>query len=57
MIQIISAGASTDYQRRIIDTFINATCVFDDKLAFAYIVHDGTEFITLKEIKAAFGSD
>ena len=31
--------------------------VLDDKLAFTYNFHDGTETITLKEIEAAFGSD
>ena len=46
-----------NYQRQIIDTFINAIYVFDDKLAFTYNFHDGTETITLKEIEAAFGSD
>ena len=47
----------TNYQRQIIDAFINAIYVFDDKLAFTYNFHDGTETITLKEIEAAFGSD
>ena len=46
-----------EYQRQIIDIFINAIYVFDDKLAFTYNFHDGTETITLKEIEAAFGSD
>ena len=49
--------SDTNYQRQIIDTFINAIYVFDDKLAFTYNFHDGTETITLKEIEAAFGSD
>ena len=47
----------TNYQRQIIDAFINAIYVFDDKLAFTYNFHDGTETITLKAIEAAFGSD
>ena len=46
-----------NYQHQIIDTFINSIYVFDDKLAFTYNFHDGTETITLKEIEAAFGSD
>ena len=45
------------YQRQIIDIFINAIYVFDDKLAFTYNFHDGTETVTLKEIETAFGSD
>ena len=45
------------YQKQIIDTFINSIYVFDDKLAFTYNFKDGTEAITLAEIQAAFGSD
>ena len=45
------------YQKQIIDTFINSIYVFDDKLAFTYNFKDGTETITLAEIQAAFGSD
>ena len=45
------------YQKQIIDTFINSIYVFDDKLAFTYNFKDGTETITLTEIQAAFGSD
>ena len=46
-----------NYQRQIIDIFINSIYVFDDKLAFTYNFHDSTETITLKDIEAAFGSD
>jgi len=45
------------YQKQIIDTFINSIYVFDDKLVFTYNFKDGTEAITLKDIEAAFGSD
>jgi len=45
------------YQKQIIDTFINSIYVFDDKLVFTYNFKDGTETITLAEIQAAFGSD
>ena len=45
------------YQKQIIDTFINSIYVFDDKLVFTYNFKDGTETITLTEIQAAFGSD
>ena len=52
-------GSADDpqYQKQIIDTFINSIYVFDDKLAFTYNFKDGTETITLAEIQAAFGSD
>ena len=45
------------YQKQIIDTFINSIYVFDAKLVFTYNFKDGTETITLAEIQAAFGSD
>lgn len=46
-----------DYQKQIIDTFINAICVFDDKLVFTYNFKDGTEAIPLKAVEDAFGSN
>ena len=46
-----------DYQKQIIDTFINAICVFDDKLVFTYNFKDGTETVPLKAVEDAFGSD
>ena len=52
-------GRSDDpeYQRQIIDTFINSIYVFDDRLVFTYNFKDGTETVSLKDIEAAFGSD
>ena len=47
----------TEYQKQIIDTFINAIYVFDDKLVFTYNFKDGTEAIPLKAVEDAFGSD
>jgi len=46
-----------DYQKEIIDTFLNSVYVYDDRLVFTYNYKDGTETLTLKEIEAAFGSD
>ena len=46
-----------EYQKQIIDTFINSIFVFDDRLVFTYNFKDGTETMTLDDIKAAFGSD
>ena len=46
-----------EYQKQIIDTFINAICVFDDKLVFTYNFKDGTEAIPLKAVEDAFGSN
>lgn len=46
-----------EYQKQIIDTFINSIYVYDDKLVFTYNFKDGTETITPKDIEEAFGSD
>ena len=46
-----------DYQKEIIDTFLNSIYVYDDRLVFTYNYRDGTETLTLKDIEAAFGSD
>ena len=46
-----------EYQKQIIDTFINAIYIFDDKLVFTYNFKDGTEAIPLKAVEDAFGSD
>ena len=47
----------TDYQKEIIDTFLNSIYVYDDRLVFTYNYRDGTETLTKKDIEAAFGSD
>ena len=46
-----------EYQKQVIDTFINSIYVLDDKLILTYNFREGTETITLKEIEEAFGSD
>lgn len=46
-----------EYRRRIVDTFVNAVYVYDDRLVFTYNFKDGTEMITKKEIEEAFSSD
>jgi hypothetical protein len=46
-----------DYQKEIIDTFINAIYVFDDRLVFTYNYKDEKEEITLKDIEDTYGSD
>jgi hypothetical protein len=48
---------SVDYQRQIIDIFINSIRVFDDRIIFAYNYKDGSETISLADIEAALGSD
>jgi hypothetical protein len=47
----------SEYQKQVIDTFINSIYVFDDRLVLTYNFEDGTETITLEEIKETFGSD
>jgi len=46
-----------EYQKQIIDIFLNSIYVYDDKLVFTYNFKDGTETITLAEIEAALCSD
>ncbi len=46
-----------DYQKEIIDTFLNSIYLYDDRLVLTYNYKDGTETLTLQEIEAAFGSD
>ena len=48
---------SLEYRKRIIDTFVNAVFLFDDKLVITYNFKGGTETITLRDIEAAYGSD
>lgn len=43
-----------DQRQRLIDTFVNAVYVFDDKLVLTFNYRDGTETITLQDIE---GSD
>ncbi len=49
--------ANRDFQKRLIDTFVNAVYVFDDKLVLTYNYQHGTQTISLDEIESALGSD
>ena len=49
--------ANRDFQKRLIDTFVNAVYVFDDKLVLTYSYQHGTQTISLEEIESALGSD
>ena len=46
-----------DFQKRLIDTFVNAVYVFDDKLVLTYNYQHGTRTISLDEIASALSSD
>ena len=48
---------SVDYQRQIIDIFVNSIRLYDDKIIFTYNYKDGTETISLADVEAALGSD
>lgn len=48
---------SREYQKRIINTFVNSLYLFDVRLGITYNFKGGTETITLKDIEAAYGSD
>ena len=44
------------YQKEIIDIFINSIYVYDDKYVFTYNFKDNTDALTLEEVNFAFGS-
>ena len=46
-----------EYQKEIIDSFLNSVYIYDDRLVLTYNYRDGTQTLTLREIEAAFGSD
>lgn len=49
--------ANRDFQKRLIDTFVNAVYVFEDKLVLTYNYQHGTQTISLDEIASALSSD
>lgn len=46
-----------DFQKEIIDIFVNSVFVYDDRLLLTYNFKDGTQTLTLQEIEAALSSD
>ncbi len=48
--------ANRGFQKRLIDTFVNAVYVFDDKLVLTYNYQHGTQTISLDEIESALSS-
>ena len=46
-----------ELQKRLIDTFVNAVFVYEDKLVLTYNYQHGTQTITLKEVDDFLGSD
>ena len=44
------------YRKRIIDIFVNAVYVYEDKLVFTYNFRDGNETVSLADIKLSLGS-
>ncbi|NLV86648.1 MAG: recombinase family protein, partial [Clostridiales bacterium] len=44
-------------RQRLIDTFINAIYLFDDKIVLTFNYKDGTRTVSLDEIENTFGSD
>jgi len=46
--------SNENHRRTLVDTFVNAVYIFDDKTVLTFNGKDGTETVTLKEIQ---GSD
>ena len=44
-------------RQRLIDTFINAIYVYDDRIVFTFNYKDGTKTINLDDVRQSFGSD
>lgn len=47
---------SPEYRRRLIDTFVNAIYLFDDRIVLTYNYKDGSQTVTLAEVEETFGS-
>ena len=45
-----------DAYKRIIDIFVNAVYVYEDKLVFTYNFRDGNETVSLADVELALGS-
>jgi DNA invertase Pin-like site-specific DNA recombinase len=48
---------SEEQRKRLIDTFVNAVYVYDDRLVLTFNYQDGTESVTISDIESALGSD
>ena len=46
-----------DHRRRLIDSFVNAIYLFDDRLVITFNYKEGTKTMTFAEIEDVFGSD
>lgn len=46
-----------NYQKQIIDIFLNSIYVYDDRYVFTYNFHSGTETIPREAVEEDFGSD
>ena len=46
-----------DFQKEIIDVFVNSVYVYDGKLLLTFNYKDGTQTLTLEGINAALSSD
>jgi hypothetical protein len=46
-----------EQRQRLIDTFVNAVFVYDDKLVLTFNYKDGAKTVTMAEIENNYGSD
>ena len=46
-----------EYQKEIIDIFVNSVYIYDDRIVFTYNFKDGTETLTKQQIDAVLSSD
>jgi hypothetical protein len=46
-----------EHRQRLIDTFVNAVYLYDDKIVLTFNYKDGSKTVTMSDVECGFGSD
>jgi hypothetical protein len=46
-----------EHRQRLIDTFVNAVYLYDDKIVLTFNYKDGSKTVTMSDVEGGFGSD
>ena len=46
-----------EHRQRLIDTFINAVYLYDDKIVLTFNFKDGSKTVTMGDVEESYGSD
>jgi len=49
--------SNREQRQRLIDTFVNAVYLYDDRIVLTFNYKDGSKTVTMGEIEGGFGSD